>query len=207
MAPDQPRPPRTPLFSDELEAWLRADSPKTLSVLGDVFEDRSFAVMILVLMFVPALPAPTGGVTHVFELITVALGAQMVAGRRTVWLPARWNNRELGSVTTGKALPFMVRRIRWFERFSRPRLGSWFAHRWMLRLVGGEFIALAIAAALAPPFSGLDTLPALGAVIVSLAIVLQDVALLMVGTAIGAAGVALTVTVGAELFHLVSSLL
>jgi hypothetical protein len=206
MVPDRPRPPRTQPFSDELEAWLRADSPNTLSALGNVFNDRSFAVMILVLMFVPALPVPTGGVTHVFELITVVLGAQMVAGRRTVWLPARWKNRELGSVTTGKALPFIVRRIRWFERLSRPRLRSWFEHPWMLRLLGGEFIALAIAAALAPPFSGLDTLPALGAVIVALAIVLQDVVLLMVGTAIGAAGVALIVTVGAAVLHFVSSL-
>ena len=38
----------------------------------------------------PATPLPTGGVTHVFELITVLLGA-MVLGRRTIWLPERFS--------------------------------------------------------------------------------------------------------------------
>jgi len=71
-------------FSDQLERWLESDDPKTLGALGDVFEEKSFAVTIMVLMFVPALPLPTGGITHVFELITVVLSAQMIVGRRTI---------------------------------------------------------------------------------------------------------------------------
>ena len=58
-------------FSEQLEAWLRGEQPKTLGALGDVFGEKSFAVTILFLMFVPALPLPTGGITHVFEAITV----------------------------------------------------------------------------------------------------------------------------------------
>ena len=45
----------------------------------------------------------------------------------------------------------------------------------MLRLLGLILAVFAIAAALAPPFSGLDTLPALGAVLVCLAIITADV--------------------------------
>ena len=84
-------------FSDELERWLLSDEPKTLGAMNDVFAEKSFAVTIMLLMFVPALPLPTGGVTHVFEAITVLLAAQMVLGRRTIWLPARWNRRDLGA--------------------------------------------------------------------------------------------------------------
>src|SRR3954449_3360940 len=105
-------------FSDPLERWLRGDETKTLGALGEMFAAKSFAVTILLLMFVPALPLPTGGISHVFEAITVVLAAQMVLGRRTIWLPERWKNRELGAATTGKAMPFIVRRVRWFERFS-----------------------------------------------------------------------------------------
>src|SRR5207344_2804848 len=123
-------------FSDELEAWLRSDSPKTLGAMTDVFAEKSFAVAILLLMFVPALPLPTGGVSHVFELITVVLAAQMVLGRRTVWLPERWKGRQLGGVTTEKAIPFIVRRIRQVERFSRPRAEWLFRQRWVARLLG-----------------------------------------------------------------------
>ena len=187
-------------FSDQLERWLESDEPKTLGALGEVFEEKSFAVTIMLLMFVPALPIPTGGITHVFELITVVLSAQMVVGRRTIWLPERWQHRELGATLTGKAIPFIVRRIRWFERFSKPR-GVALFNGWFVRLLGLELMAFAIAAAVAPPFSGLDTLPALGAVVVCLAIILEDVIVLAIGTAIGLGGVALIVTLGAALFR------
>ena len=62
------------------------------------------------------------------------------------------------------------------ERFSRPRGARLFDQRWLLRLLGLVIMALAVAAALAPPFSGLDTLPALGAVAIALAIILEDIA-------------------------------
>jgi hypothetical protein len=167
--------------------------------LGDVFAEKSFAVTILLLMFVPALPLPTGEITHVFELITVVLTAQMILGRQTIWLPEKWQQRELGTTLTGKAIPFVLRRVRWFERFSHPPAAFLFDQRWLLRLNGLLLMLFAIGAAVAPPFSGLDTLPALGAVIVSLSIILEDVAVLAVGTAIGVGGIALIVTIGAAL--------
>jgi hypothetical protein len=193
-------------FSRQLEDWLASDKPKTLGGLGKVFEEKSFAVAILLLMFIPALPLPTGGITHVFEAITVLLGAEMVMGSRTIWLPARWRDRELGETTTKRALPFVVRRIRWFERFSRRRLARLFQQRWFLRVLGLVVIALAVAAALAPPFSGLDTVPAFGAVVVALGIVLEDVLILGIGVVIGAGGVALILTVGALVIRLIRDL-
>jgi len=200
--PDAPVVP----FSDQLEAWLAAEGPKTIGGLGDVFAEKSFAVTILFLMFVPALPLPTGGITHVFEVVTVLLAAELIIGARSIWLPARFRDRSLGPTTTGKAVPFMMRRIRWLERFSRPRAASLFTRRWFLRVLGLVFAALAVAAALAPPFSGLDTLPALGAVFVALAVILEDVVALAIGLAIGTAGIALIFTVGAALVNLVQRL-
>src|SRR5207342_894726 len=108
-------------FSDRLERWLESDEPKTLGAMNDVFAEKAFAVTIMLLMFLPAAPLPTGGITHVFEVITVLLAAQMVLGRRTIWLPARWRRRELGALTTGRALPLIVRWVRRVEGLSRPR--------------------------------------------------------------------------------------
>jgi hypothetical protein len=193
-------------FSDELGRWLRSDEPKTIGAVSEVFAEKSFAVAILLLMFVPALPLPTGGITHVFEVITVLLAAQMVAGRHTVWLPERWKRRELGATSTDKAIPFIIRRIRQVERFARPR-GVWLFERgWVRRLLGLVLIAFAVGAAVAPPFSGLDTLPALGAVAVALAIILEDVVVLAIGIALGAGGIALILTIGAALVRLLRSL-
>jgi hypothetical protein len=193
-------------FSKQLDDWLKSDKPKTLGGLGEVFGEKSFAVGVLLLMFIPALPLPTGGITHVFEAITVLLGAEMVIGVRTIWLPARWRDRELGETATRRALPFMVRRIRWFERFSRRRWARLFEQRWLLRVLGLILIALAVAAALAPPFSGLDTVPAFGAVVIALAIILEDFLILGIGLLIGAGGVALILTLGAIIVRFIRDL-
>jgi hypothetical protein len=194
-------------FSDELERWLCSDRAKTLGAMNDVFAEKAVAVTILLLMFLPALPLPTGGVTHVFELITILLAAQMVLGRRTIWLPERWRSSELGAATTEKAIPFIVRRIRQVERFSRPRATWLFEQHWMDRLLGLTLIVFAVGAAIAPPFSGLDTLPALGAVTVALSIVLQDVVVLALGVVVGTGGLALIFTIGAAFVRLLRSLL
>jgi hypothetical protein len=193
-------------FSDQLERWLRSGDSKTLGALSEVFAEKSFAVMIVLLMFVPALPLPTGGISHLFEIIAVVLAAQMVLGRRTIWLPERWQRRELGASTTDRAIPFMIRWIRRVERFSRPR-GAWlFEQGWMLRLVGLLVMGFAVGAAVAPPFSGLDTLPALGAVGVALAIILEDVVVLAIGTIIGAGGIILILTIGAAIIRALGGL-
>ena len=194
-------------FTDELEEWLRSEGPKTLGALGEVFAEKAFATTILLLMFVPALPLPTGGLTHLFEAITVVVAAQMVLGRRTLWLPARWTERPLGELTRERAIPFMVRVLRRFERISRPRGVALLARRPSQRVLGLVLMALAIGAALAPPFSGLDTLPALGAVVVALGIILKDLVVIAIGVAIGAGGIALILTIGTVLVHFVRGLL
>jgi hypothetical protein len=45
----------------------------------------------------------------------------------------------------------------------------------------------------APPFSGLDTLPALGVVLLSLGVLLEDALIAAAGIAVGAGGIALVV--------------
>jgi len=60
-------------------------------------------------------------------------------------------------------------------------------------------IVLTAAAFVAPPFSGLDTLPALGVVTIALSIILEDVIVLVIGVAIGAGGFVLIITIGRAL--------
>jgi hypothetical protein len=196
-----------PAFSVELERWLRREGPKTFGDMNNVFGEKGFAVTVLLVMSIPAIPLPTGGVTHLLEVIAVLVGAQMVLGRTTLWLPRRLRNRELGPLITRKALPFIIRRVQWFEKRSRRRGATFFQRRWFVRILGLVVIALALAAGLAPPFSGLDTLPALGAVVVALAIILEDVVVLVIGLVIGTGGILLIVTIGAALARLIRHLI
>jgi hypothetical protein len=192
-------------FSDELEDWLKGDTPKTVGALSEEFEERAFAVTILLLMFPSALPIPTGGITHVLEFFAIIVALQMVAGRTTLWLPKRFAQRELGASMTEKAVPFISRRIRWFEKYSEPRLAGLFDQRWFIRIIGLVILVFTLGAIIAPPFSGLDTLPALGVVIICLAIILEDVLVLAIGSAIGAGGIALILTIGAAIAHFLSN--
>jgi hypothetical protein len=193
-------------FSTVLETWLRQDG-HTLGNLGAAFGQKSFAVTILLLMFLPALPLPTGGVTHIFEVIAALLAIQMVAGRSSIWLPDRWRQRQLGGLATDKAIPLISRWIRRLEKISHPRGALLLQRRISRRLIGLSLIATSITALIAPPFSGLDTLPAIAAVVICLGVILEDFALVLAGIAVEAAGTLLIVTIGATAAHWIRQLL
>jgi len=112
--------------SDELQRWLTSDGEKTLGTLIELFQEKSFAVLFVVLLGVPALPLPTGGATHVFEVAAVLLAAQLIAGRREIWLPTRWRRIELAGQRQTRFIAVLMRLIRRFERVSRPRLSYLF---------------------------------------------------------------------------------
>ena len=96
----------------------------------------------------------------------------------------------------------MLRWIRWLERFSRPRGQALLRQTVVLRLLALFLVAFCLAAGLAPPFSGLDTLPALGAVLLCLAMILDDAAIVVAGLASGVVGIALIIVLGGALYHL-----
>jgi hypothetical protein len=181
-------------LSDRLESWFQAPRPKTVGSLIELFGEKSFAVLFVLLLAVPALPLPTGGVTHVFELIAMLLALELIVGRRTVWLPERWRRREIGAER--KRSEVLLRRIRWLERHSRPRLGFLLTHRFSGVTFGVLVLALSLTAFLAPPFTGLDTVPSLGVVLLSLGVLLDDAVLALVGVVVGAVGVLIVLALG-----------
>jgi hypothetical protein len=187
---------RSDKVSDQVERWLRGDQPKTLGSLIDLFGERGFAIVFVLLMALPALPLPTGGATHVLEVITMLLALELIVGRREIWLPQRWKRIELGGASRQKFITTLVARIRGFERFSRPR-GRWvLRHRLSAMVFGVAVLGLTVTAFLAPPFSGLDTLPSIGVVVLALGVLLEDFALAGAGLTIGALGVVAVIWLG-----------
>jgi hypothetical protein len=193
--------------SHELERWLQSDGDKTLGSLVALFEQKSFAILFVLLLGVPALPLPTGGATHVFEIIAVLLAAQLIAGRTEIWLPRRWSRIDLAGPRRQRFARALLAVIRRLERLSRPRLRMLFEYRASNVVFGGLVLAGSLAAFLAPPFTGLDTLPALGVVLVSVGVLLEDIVIVLVGMAIGAIGVVLEIVVGSAAVRGLSDLL
>jgi hypothetical protein len=183
-------------LSDLLESWLRSEQPKTIGSLIEVFEEKSFAVLFVLLLAVPALPLPTGGVTHVFEVIAMLLALELIVGRRRVWLPERWRAKEIGMPTRERFVNTLLPRIRWFERHSHAHLGFLLDHRLAGVVYGAVTLVLVVTAFIAPPFTGLDTLPSLGVVLISIGVLLEDPLLGFAGLLVGAAGVLVALLLG-----------
>lgn len=193
-------------FSDQLEGWLKSSQPKTLLSLDKIFAEKSFAVLFVILLAIPSLPVPTGGISHVFEIVAILIALQMVIGRRNLWLPKRWHGLSVGKTMRAKVMPTLVRLIRWLEKYSRPRLSYLTRSALLVRFFGLAVIIFSVTAFLAPPFSGLDTLPAMGIVLMSLAIILEDFLVFIAGLVIGSVGVTLVLFIGSAAFELFTRL-
>ncbi|HXD55676.1 MAG TPA: exopolysaccharide biosynthesis protein [Solirubrobacteraceae bacterium] len=182
--------------SEELGGWLDGDGAKTLDGLIDLFGEKSFALLFVLLLGVPALPLPTGGATHVFEIIAILLALQLVFGAHCIWLPARWRRIELAGPGRERFLAGLLKMIRRLERVSKPRLRFLFNHRLSNVVFGVLVIGGSLAAFLAPPFTGLDTLPSLGVVLLSLGVLMEDVLVVIAAVIVGLSGVTLEIVLG-----------
>jgi len=193
--------------SDELEHWLNSDGDKTLGSLIELFKEKSFAILFVLLLGTSALPLPTGGATHVFEIIAVLLALELIAGRDEIWLPQRWCKLQLAGDKQQRFINTLMKVIRWLERFSRPRMRFLFNHRLTNIVFGLLVIGGSIGAFFAPPFTGLDTLPSLGVVLLSLGVLLEDFVVVVVALIIGVAGVVLEVLLGSAAINGIGKLL
>jgi hypothetical protein len=193
--------------SVELERWLGGSGSKTLQSLSELFGEKTFAILFVLLLGVPALPLPTGGATHVFEIIAALLALELIAGRTQIWIPQRWRTIELAGKRQQRFLAGLLRMIRRLERVSRPRLRFLFDHRLTNLVFGLLVLGGAAGAFLAPPFTGLDTLPALGVVLLSLGVLLEDILIVLAAVIVGVAGVALEIILGSAAIHGLSDLL
>lgn len=187
------RPAQQVGFSDELERWLKSDREKTLGSLVDLLGKKGFATLFVVLLAVPALPLPTGGATHAFEAVAMLLALQLIANRDRIWLPQRWRRLSVAGPTQQRFVTSLMKLVRRLEGSSRPRFRFLFGHRLSNVVYGLLAFGGSLAAFLAPPFSGLDTLPAMGVVVLSLGVLLEDFAIAAIGIAAGVAGVILEI--------------
>jgi hypothetical protein len=133
--------------------------------------------------------------------VVALLALQLIAGRDEIWLPQRWRRMELTGRRRQRFLHALLRLIRRLERFSRRRLAFLFGGTVSNVVFGLLVVGMTAGAFVAPPFSGLDTLPALGVVLLSLAVLLEDALIAVAALLVGAAGVTLEFVLGRAAIH------
>jgi len=192
--------------SDRLERWLEGEGTKTLGSLIELFGERSFAIVFVLLMAFPALPLPTGGASHVLEVVTMLLALELVVGRRTIWLPERWKRLPLAGESRQRLATTLLKLIRRLERFSRPRFRPLLDQHLSGSCSASSCWGMTVTAFVAPPFSGLDTLPSLGVVVLSLGFLMEDAVLAGIGLVIGVLGAVVVIGLGSLVLRWVRQL-
>lgn len=167
-------------------------------VLGEVLDkagDRGYGFLLILLAipaFIPILPPGTSGVLGAL-MVVVAL--QMLFGLKQPWFPKRWRARMLSPKVVQAIRTRGVALLRKIERVSHPRGRRFTRNGVILRL--SALVVIALALVLSSPMPFMNTLPALGVLLIGVGLANHDIYFLSAGWLIGLS-VALIVVLGIE---------
>jgi hypothetical protein len=178
---------------DRLEELAGSEDKLTLGKVIEALGHRSYGPFLLI----PALIdiSPVGGIPGlptVLGAIIVLIAAQILFGRKHLWLPGFLGRRGLSPAKTCKT----TRKLRGIARF----LDRWF-HGRMPKLTEGVFVKVAAAscivlALIVPPFELLPfatTAPMAAIAMFGLALLVRDGLLMLIGMVLTVAALALGV--------------
>lgn len=163
---------------------LDTDANGTVSV-EEVLQragDRGYGLLLILLAipaFIPVLPP---GTSTMLGLLMSLVAVQMLFGRPVPWVPARWRRHRLAPQTVIALQTRGVALLQRLERISRPR-GRWLVRngvmlRWQALLI------LFMALVLSSPLPFLNTLPALGVLLIGTGLLNHDAYFLAAGNLI-----------------------
>lgn len=183
-------------LTDDLKNFFEdTTTHNTLANLVKHLKEKSFAIIVLLLLLPSALPIPTGGLTNVFELIALFIALQMITRRPFLWLPQKLIHMELKWASDQRFVSAVTKYLQVFEKYLRPRFALVMRNP-AFDVFAGIALFLGILGALtAPWFTGLDTLPSIGVVVMALALVSEDLVMFVLGLVCALIGLTLVVLV------------
>jgi hypothetical protein len=189
--------PSEPRLSEIFARTLDANADGVV-VLGEVLDKaggRGYGFLLILLAipaFIPILPPGTSGVLGALMSI-VAL--QMLFGLKQPWFPKRWRNKVLSPKVVQALQTRGVAILRQIERVSHPRGRRFTRNGLILRL--SALVVIGLALVLSSPMPFMNTLPALGVLLIGVGLANHDIYFLSAGWAIGIV-VVLIVALGVE---------
>ena len=116
---------------DRLEAAAHGGSI-TVQEVVDELGNRSFAALMLVFSLISTSPASAiPGITTVVAAIVFILVVQMIAGRKSVWLPGFVTRREMSTEKLCKGVGWLRKPVRFVERFLKKRMTLLLHRPWL----------------------------------------------------------------------------
>jgi hypothetical protein len=126
---------------------------KTVSVQDvlEAFGDRAFGALMFVFAAPAALPMPPG-FSALLGAPLLFITAQLMVGRRTLWLPKALTERTIKRSDFAVLIQKLTPALTWLERFMEPRL-SFLYNPWLDRLTGLVCLMLTIIVIMPIPFT------------------------------------------------------
>lgn len=183
-------------FIDLVASLAEAAGPEglTLREIRDRLDERAFGLMILILA-IPCLVPALYGVPQIVGIPILLLAGQMLVGRQEPWLPGAVLDRRVSKAWLDRMADFATKRMRWFERLSRPRL-TLFTQGWAER-AAALFMILATLTIVLPMT---NTVPSVALALLSVGLIQRDGLFVAGGAAVAVGWVAALITVAAGVF-------
>lgn len=150
-----------------------ASDPRSEVSVTDILAylgDRALAAAMLVFALPILAPLPPGS-NFVLGLPLLAITAQLMLGRSTLWLPGMIGRKRVRLDASREFLRKAADRLAWLEQYVKPRHG-WFCTPRADRLIGAACFMLALLLFLPIPFASI--LPALALSLFALGLVKRD---------------------------------
>ncbi len=158
----------------------------TMRCIREALADRSLATFLVLAGLINLLPFPPPS-TLVLGIPIIAIALQMIAGRKTVWLPEYFLNLSIGDEAFAKFSTKIVPWLRKLETIVRPRFWIFPSAKIAERSVG--FIGLALGLFVFIPLPMTNWIPALAVAVCGLALSERDGLWLSIGTIVGGAAI------------------
>ena len=172
---------------DGIESIAQREDDVSIDDLLDEFGDRSFAPLMLILALIGVTPVgaiPT--VPTIIALCIAIIAAQMAWGQLHVWLPGFVTRRGVSSKRLTKGKDTLRKIADVLDRIANGRM-KWFASGPARRVVAGLIVLLCLALPVLELVPFAAAAPFLAIALLSLAMMVRDGLVMLIG---GAAAVA-----------------
>lgn len=169
---------------DGIERIAEAEDEVSIDDLLGEFGDRSFAPLMLILALIGV--SPVGAIPSVPTIIALCIAliaAQMAWGRKHVWLPGFITRRGVGSDRLTKGADTLDTIAQVLDRIAKGRLKS-LASGPARRVVAGLIVVLCLALPVLELVPFAAAAPFLAIAILSLAMMVRDGLVLLIGGAV-----------------------
>ena len=178
-------------LSQDLQTLFQNEEKITFQEFLLQTKSKSYSFLLILLALPAALPIPAPGYATPFGIILVLLGLQILAARKIPWFPDWALRKELPVTKGSKLLGAMIRFLKFFEIFLKPRL------RFLTRGVGYRLLGLLVAlcgASMIIPLPLTNTVPSFAIFLIGLSLLEEDGLAALAGLFSALAGLTLSGT-------------